>query len=106
MNRTAEILGEKWDLPLGFTMALGENPDAMFIFSSMPKKYRESCIDRARNANSRSEMQRIVSDIAQKLCLSVKTISTYKTRIMTKLNCKQNSDLVNYALKNNILDKY
>lgn len=47
-----------------------------------------------------------LSDIAQKLCLSVKTISTYKTRIMTKLNCKQNSDLVNYALKNNILDKY
>lgn len=66
MNRTAEILGEKWDLPLGFTMALGENPDAMFVFSSMPKKYRENCIDRARNANSRSEMQRIVSDIAQK----------------------------------------
>ena len=66
VNRTAEILGEKWDLPLGFTMALGENPDAMFVFSSMPKKYRESCIDRARNANSRSEMQRIVSDIAQK----------------------------------------
>ena len=66
MNRTAEILGEKWDLPLGFTMALGENPVAMFVFSSMPKKYRESCIDRARNANSRCEMQRIVSDIAQK----------------------------------------
>ena len=66
LNRTAEMLGEKWDLPLGFTMALGENPDAMFVFSSMPKKYRESCIDRARNANSRCEMQRIVSDIAQK----------------------------------------
>ena len=66
MNRTAEILGEKWDLPLGFTMALGEDPDAMLAFASMPKKYRESCIDRARNANSRCEMQRIVSDIAQK----------------------------------------
>lgn len=46
-----------------------------------------------------------LSDIAQKLCLSVKTISTYKMRIMTKLNCKQNSDLVNYALKNNFLNK-
>lgn len=46
-----------------------------------------------------------LSDIAQKLCLSVKTISTYKMRIMTKLNCKQNSDLVNYALKHNLLDK-
>lgn len=46
-----------------------------------------------------------LSDIAQMLCLSVKTISTYKMRIMTKLNCKQNSDLVNYALKHNLLDK-
>ena len=66
MNRNAEKLGEKWDLPLGFTMALGENPDAMFALVSMPKKHRDRCIDRARNANSRCEMQRIVSDIAQK----------------------------------------
>ena len=66
MNRNAEKLGEKWDLPLGFTMALGENPDAMLAFASMPKKHRDRCIDRARNANSCCEMQRIVSDIAQK----------------------------------------
>lgn len=66
MNRNAEKLGEKWDLPLGFTMALGENPDAMLAFASMPKKHRDRCIDKARNANSRSEMQRIVSDIAKK----------------------------------------
>lgn len=66
MNRNAEKLGEKWDLPFGFTMALGENPDAMLAFASMPKKHRDRCIDKARNANSRSEMQRIVSDIAQK----------------------------------------
>jgi hypothetical protein len=66
VNRTAEKLGEKWDLPLGFTMALGENPDAMLAFVSMPKKHRDRCIDKARNANSRSEMQRIVSDMAQK----------------------------------------
>lgn len=66
MNRNAEKLGEKWDLPLGFTMALGENPNAMLAFASMPKKHRDRCIDKARNANSRSEMQRIVSDIAQK----------------------------------------
>lgn len=66
MNRNAEKLCEKWDLPLGFTMALGENPDAMLAFASMPKKHRDRCIDKARNANSRLEMQRIVSDIAQK----------------------------------------
>ena len=38
VDRTAEILGEKWDLPLGFTMALGENPDAMFVFFKYAEK--------------------------------------------------------------------
>lgn len=66
INKNAEKLGEKWDLPIGFTMALGENPNAMLIFASMPKKHRELCIERARAVDSRAEMQRIVSDIAQK----------------------------------------
>lgn len=44
-----------------------------------------------------------LSDIAHKLYLSVKTVSTYKTRLMTKLKCTQNSELVNYALKHKLL---
>ncbi len=44
-----------------------------------------------------------LSVIAEKLYLSVKTVSTYKTRLMVKLNCTQKSELVEYALKHNIL---
>ncbi|MDY7538693.1 response regulator transcription factor [Undibacterium sp. RTI2.1] len=45
-----------------------------------------------------------VSDIALVLSLSVKTISTYRARVMEKMHLHSNSDLTYYALKNNLLD--
>ena len=44
-----------------------------------------------------------VSDIADELCLSVKTVSTYRTRILEKMNLKNNSELTRYALQNKIV---
>lgn len=44
-----------------------------------------------------------VSDIAGALSLSVKTVSTYRTRLMEKLNLASNSDLTYYALKQNLI---
>ena len=44
-----------------------------------------------------------VSDIADILSLSVTTISTYRARIMTKMNLKTNSDLTKYAIESNLL---
>ena len=41
--------------------------------------------------------------IADMLYLSIKTVSTYQTRLMIKLNCSQKSELVDYALKHKIL---
>ncbi len=41
-----------------------------------------------------------VSEIAQRLSISVKTVSTYRTRLMEKLQLKTNSDLTYYAIKN------
>ncbi|MFZ6713205.1 response regulator [Undibacterium sp. TC9W] len=45
-----------------------------------------------------------VSDIALTLSLSVKTISTYRTRVMEKMNLQSNCDLTYYAMKNNLLE--
>lgn len=42
--------------------------------------------------------------IADELSLSVKTVSTYRTRLMTKMALQSNSDLTYYALKNGLLD--
>jgi two-component system, NarL family, invasion response regulator UvrY len=45
-----------------------------------------------------------VTGIAEKLSLSVKTISTYRTRVMEKMHLNSNSDLTYYAIKNNLLE--
>jgi two-component system, NarL family, invasion response regulator UvrY len=44
-----------------------------------------------------------VSEIAEILSLSVTTISTYRARIMTKMNLKTNSDLTKYAIESKLL---
>ena len=42
--------------------------------------------------------------IAEHLSLSVKTVSTYRSRLMEKMNLASNSDLTYYALKNRLID--
>ena len=44
-----------------------------------------------------------LSEIAEEINLSVKTIDTYKSRIMTKLHANRKSELVTYALKYKLL---
>ena len=41
--------------------------------------------------------------IAEHLSLSVKTVSTYRSRLMEKMNLSSNSDLTYYALKNQLI---
>lgn len=43
------------------------------------------------------------TDIAERLHLSVKTVSTHKTRILEKLNLKSTADLVRYALEHRLV---
>src|ERR1043165_53716 len=45
-----------------------------------------------------------VTDIAGELALSVKTISTYRVRILEKLNMKNNAELTRYAIKEGLVD--
>lgn len=47
---------------------------------------------------------RRVSEIADELSLSVKTISTYRMRILRKLNMTKNAELTYYAIKNKLVD--
>ena len=44
-----------------------------------------------------------IGHIAESLSLSVKTVSTYRTRVMEKLQLESNSDLTYYALKNGLI---
>ena len=45
-----------------------------------------------------------VSNVADELCLSVKTISTYRSRVMEKMGMKKNAELTLYAVHNKLID--
>ena len=47
---------------------------------------------------------RSVKEVAASLSLSVKTVSTYRTRLMEKLNFESNADLVRYAVAHGLLE--
>jgi DNA-binding NarL/FixJ family response regulator len=44
-----------------------------------------------------------VTDISEKLSLSITTVSTYRARIMNKMNMKSNADLTRYALEHRLI---
>jgi len=45
-----------------------------------------------------------VSEIALQLNLSVKTVSTYRSRILEKMKMKSNAELTHYAIQNQLVD--
>lgn len=45
-----------------------------------------------------------VKDIADEISLSVKTVSTYRTRILEKTGMKTTADLIRYALQSQLVD--
>jgi two-component system invasion response regulator UvrY len=45
-----------------------------------------------------------ISEIAERFSLSVKTISTYRSRILEKTHMKSNADLVRYAITHGLID--
>jgi DNA-binding NarL/FixJ family response regulator len=44
-----------------------------------------------------------IGHMADSMSLSVKTVSTYRSRVMEKMNLESNSDLTYYALKNGLI---
>ena len=47
---------------------------------------------------------RTVTEIAEVLSLSDKTISTYRARVLEKMDMKTNAELTHYAIKNKLVD--
>ena len=45
-----------------------------------------------------------VKEIAAELSLSVKTISTYRARLLQKMNLTTNAELIHYAIQNRLID--
>jgi len=45
-----------------------------------------------------------VSGIATALGLSVKTVSTYRSRLLEKLQMRSNAEVMRYAIENRLMD--
>jgi two-component system invasion response regulator UvrY len=66
------------------------------------KPAHELLSDREMQVLQRIASGKTVSEIAEEISLSVNTISTYRTRILEKLNLNNNAELTRYALDNNL----
>jgi DNA-binding NarL/FixJ family response regulator len=47
---------------------------------------------------------RTVSEIADELCLSVKTVSTYRSRILDKLGLRNNAEIMQFAMEQHLVE--
>jgi two-component system invasion response regulator UvrY len=63
----------------------------------------EALSDREFEVLQHLALGRTVTEIGDELSLSVKTVSTYRTRILEKLELRTNADLVRYALNTGLL---
>jgi two-component system invasion response regulator UvrY len=45
-----------------------------------------------------------IKAIGEELCLSEKTVSTYRTRLLGKMNMHTNAEIIGYALKNKLIE--
>ena len=87
-----------------------------YVSSSLAEKLAEALKDNTEKpihetlSNREYQVMRMigagktVTEIAAEMSLSVKTISTFRARILHKMNMKNNSKLTQYAIQNNLID--
>ena len=71
--------------------------------AGVDKPLHEALSEREFQVFLRLSQGETVGHIAEALFLSVKTVSTYRTRVLEKLKLETNSDLTYYALKNGLI---
>jgi len=85
----SELLGEKTVLEL---------------VSETTKPLHENLSEREYQVMCRLASGKTIRAIGKELFLSVRTVSTYRARVLDKLNMKTNAELIRYALLNNLID--
>jgi two-component system invasion response regulator UvrY len=64
--------------------------------SALSNREMQVLIHLARGATSR--------EISEELCLSLSTVETYRSRILEKLNLRNNSDITRFAIRRGLID--
>jgi two-component system invasion response regulator UvrY len=77
---------------------------AGFVDSTALRPPHEKLSDREFEVLRRIASGRTVSEVADELGLSVKTVSTYRSRIMDKLQLKSTVEIIRYGLENDLVD--
>lgn len=91
------LLGKKY-----ITLSIAEKI-ADTLNHDITKKIHETLSDRELNVFKMIASGKSVTEIAESLSLSATTVSTYRARIMIKMNMKSNGNLTLYAIENHLL---
>lgn len=98
VNAVKRVMQGKKYITLSIAEKIADSLD-----SDMDKKIHEYLSDREFVVFKMLASGKAVGEIADNLSLSVTTVSTYRARILSKMNMKSNANLTLYAIENNLL---
>jgi len=76
---------------------------AVFIEDKTTRPPHEKLSDREFEVLRMLALGKTVTEVAEELLLSVKTVSTYRSRVLEKMKMTSNADLTRYALQNELI---
>ncbi len=76
---------------------------ALKLGADLEKPFHETLSDREYQVMCMIASGKTVKEIGEELSLSVKTVSTYRARILMKMRLKSNADLTRYAIDNKLV---
>jgi DNA-binding NarL/FixJ family response regulator len=77
---------------------------AFYLETDVEKPVHEMLSDREHKVMLLIASGKTVTEIADEMCLSIKTISTYRVRALNKMGLKNNAEFTYYALKHGLVD--
>jgi DNA-binding NarL/FixJ family response regulator len=76
---------------------------ALRVKKDLTRMPHEALSDREYEVMSHIASGKTVTEIAEELSLSAKTISTYRARVLEKLGVKNSANIVQYAVRNGLV---
>ena len=77
---------------------------ALHLEKDSPQTLHETLSDREYQVMCMIASGKTVTEIADELSLSVKTISTHKTRVLQKMRMSNAAELIHYAMRHRLLE--
>jgi DNA-binding NarL/FixJ family response regulator len=93
------LRGEKY-----VSQALAEKALLTLVTDEPTKPLHETLSDREYQVMRMIASGKTVKEIGQALFLSVRTVSTYRSRVLEKMRMKTNAELIRYAVDNKLVD--